>query len=120
MALGGGTVGFPADTYLCHSIRLTSFVALYLERGATIRAAPAGGSSSRLSRHTHWYGGERGEETQLFPMPGLILGRLPLYGRLNFVIGAGHQFAVTPKVTEVPVLTPIYNHAWLISARTPF
>ena len=80
----------------------------------------AGGSSSRLSRHTHWYGGERGEETQLFPMPGLILGRLPLYGRLNFVIGAGHQFAVTPKVTEVPVLTPIYNHAWLISARTPF
>ncbi len=69
---------------------------------------------------THWYGGERDGKTQMFLTPGLILGRFPLAGRLLFVVGAGYQFAVTPKLTETPVLTPIYNHAWLITARTPF
>ena len=69
---------------------------------------------------THWYGGLRGELTQVFLTPGLILGRFPLAGRFNFVVGAGYQFAVTPKLVETPVLTPIYNHAWLITARTPF
>ncbi len=39
---GGGTVLFPAGTYLCFSIRLKSNVALYLERGATILAAETG------------------------------------------------------------------------------
>jgi polygalacturonase len=36
---GGGTVRFPAGTYLCYSIRLKSNVALHLEPGATILAA---------------------------------------------------------------------------------
>jgi polygalacturonase len=35
---GGGTVFFPAGTYLCYSIHLKSNVALYLDRGATIMA----------------------------------------------------------------------------------
>ena len=69
---------------------------------------------------THWYGGERADKTQMFLTPGLILGRFPLAGRLLFVVGAGYQFAVTPKLTTEPLLTPIYNHAWLITARTPF
>lgn len=45
---GGGTVRFPAGTYLCYSIRLKSNVALYLEPGATILAAdvPAEGKTS--------------------------------------------------------------------------
>lgn len=38
-ALGGGTVLFPAGTWLCFSIRLKSHVALYLSHGATILAA---------------------------------------------------------------------------------
>jgi len=38
-AAGGGTVHFPAGTYLCYSIRLKSSVALYLDAGATILAA---------------------------------------------------------------------------------
>src|SRR5208282_2065095 len=43
----GGTVYFPAGSYLCHSIHLKSKIALYLDRGATIVAAdsPAPGSS---------------------------------------------------------------------------
>lgn len=37
---GGGTVSFPAGVYACHSIHLKSNVALYLNYGATISAAP--------------------------------------------------------------------------------
>ena len=36
---GGGTVHFPAGTYLCFSIRLKSNITLYLDQGATILAA---------------------------------------------------------------------------------
>jgi polygalacturonase len=35
---GGGTVYFPAGTYLCGSIQLLSRVRLYLERGAVLKA----------------------------------------------------------------------------------
>lgn len=38
-AMGGGTVHFPAGTYLCFSIRLKSNIALHLDAGATILAA---------------------------------------------------------------------------------
>ncbi len=38
-AAGGGTVHFPAGTYLCFSIHLKSNVGLYLDHGATILAA---------------------------------------------------------------------------------
>ncbi len=37
---GGGTVIFPAGVYACYSIHLKSNVALFLEQGATILAAP--------------------------------------------------------------------------------
>src|SRR5580658_11218738 len=45
-AASGGTVYFPAGSYLCHSIHLKSKIAVYLDRGATIVAAdsPAPGS----------------------------------------------------------------------------
>ncbi len=45
---GGGTVRFPPGTYACFSIRLKSFVTLYLEPGATILAAdpPEQGSAT--------------------------------------------------------------------------
>lgn len=45
-AAGGGTVRFPAGTYLCFSIHLKSNVALYLESGATILAAETGQGGS--------------------------------------------------------------------------
>ncbi len=41
---GGGTVYFPAGTYLCFSMRLQSNITIYLDNGATILAAdPADG-----------------------------------------------------------------------------
>jgi polygalacturonase len=39
VAVGGGTVFFPAGTYLCFTIRLRSNVDLYLSRGCTLQAA---------------------------------------------------------------------------------
>ena len=37
---GGGTVHFPAGTYLCGSLHLRSGVTLWLDSGATLRASP--------------------------------------------------------------------------------
>jgi polygalacturonase len=66
-AAGGDTVDFPAGTYACHSIRLQSLVALYLQPGATILATPAGGYDAAESNapwenyqdfgHNHWHNG---------------------------------------------------------------
>jgi polygalacturonase len=52
-AAGGGTVVFPAGTYLCFSIRLKSRVALYLGQGATILAA----DSPKPGESTGFHGG---------------------------------------------------------------
>ncbi|HSV15470.1 MAG TPA: glycosyl hydrolase family 28-related protein [Tepidisphaeraceae bacterium] len=68
---GGGTVHFPAGVYLCHSIHLKSNVALYLDQGSTLMAAPpAPKGSDALTYdvpepnpsdhyqdfgHTHWH-----------------------------------------------------------------
>ena len=49
-AAGGGTVSFPAGTYLCYSIHLKSNVALHLAPGSTILAAdPPSGLSPDLA-----------------------------------------------------------------------
>jgi len=68
-AAGGGTVRFPAGSYLCYTIHLKSKVALYLDEGATIVAAdpPAEGGSGGFDLaepnpwdkfqdygHSHW------------------------------------------------------------------
>ncbi len=93
-ASGGGTVCFPAGTYLCYSIRLKSNVALYLSRGATILAADApfdqGGTGYDPAEsnvpwenyqdygHNHWHNsliwGE-GLENISIEGPGLIWGK---------------------------------------------
>jgi polygalacturonase len=39
-ARGGGTVYVPPGTYACYTIHLKSMITLYLDRGATILAAP--------------------------------------------------------------------------------
>ena len=52
-AAGGGTVFFPAGTYLCFSIRLKSQVHLYLAQGSTILAA----DSPKPGEQTGYNGG---------------------------------------------------------------
>ncbi|MBV9444039.1 MAG: right-handed parallel beta-helix repeat-containing protein, partial [Acidobacteriaceae bacterium] len=52
-AAGGGTLVFPAGTYMCFTIRLKSEVDLYLSRGCKIQAA----DSPRRSETTGYQGG---------------------------------------------------------------
>jgi polygalacturonase len=81
-------VRFPAGVYVCHSIRLKNFVTLYIEPGATIVAAPAGGYDPAESNapfenyqdfgHNHWHNsliwGEGIHDVAILG-PGLICGR---------------------------------------------
>ena len=90
---GGGTVRFPAGTYLCYSIHLNSNIALYLSPGARIVAAdsPPSGSNSGYDPpepnawekyqdfgHSHWHNsliwGENIENVSILG-PGLIWGK---------------------------------------------
>ncbi len=93
-ASGGGTLCFPAGTYLCFSIRLKSNVALWLNQGVTIVAAdsPADGSGKGYDPaesnepwenyqdygHNHWHNsliwGEGLENISILG-PGLIWGK---------------------------------------------
>ena len=86
-AAGGGTVHVPAGAYVCHSIRLKSFVTLHLAAGATILAAPAGGYDAAEPNpferyqdfgHNHWHNSLIwGEDLRDIAIvgPGLICGR---------------------------------------------
>ncbi len=69
---------------------------------------------------TSYFTGQRGGEIQIFLTPGLMLGVFPIYDRVRAIIGGGYQFAVSPKLTETPVLTPAYDHAWIVSVRLLF
>ena len=92
---GGGTVFFPAGTYASYSIHLKSYVALYLDQGATILAAPTpldgtttGGYDAAEPQgawepyqdygHNHWHNSLIwGEDIHDFAIlgPGLIWGK---------------------------------------------
>ena len=98
-AAGGGTVLFPAGTYVCFSIHLKSYVHLYLDQGATIVAAesPKPGESTGYNGgtydaaepntawdayqdygHNHWHNSLLwGEDIHDFSItgPGLIYGK---------------------------------------------
>src|SRR5436190_659879 len=88
-AVGGGTVYLPAGTYASYSIHLKSHVALYLEHGATLLAAPptaergydaaeAGATNTFQDYgHSHWHNslvwGDRVEDVSVLG-PGRIDG----------------------------------------------
>ncbi len=115
-AAGGGTVLFPAGTYLCFSIHLKSYVHLYLDQGATILAAesPKPGESTGYNGgtydaaepntawdayqdygHNHWHNSLLwGEDIHDFSItgPGLIYGK-----GLSFGIGPGLASATTVR-----------------------
>ena len=69
---------------------------------------------------TYWTNGPRQGKNQLFVTPGVVLGRFPLAGRSKLIVGLGYQFAVSPHLTTVPVLTPTYQQSWVLTARTAF
>lgn len=87
---GGGTVYFPAGTYLSYSIRLESHIAIYLDQGATIMGAtpsgeigydapePALNDKFQDFGHSHWHNsliwGENLEDISILG-PGIIHGK---------------------------------------------
>jgi len=87
---GGGTVNFPAGTYLSFSIHLKSNITLFLEQGATLLAASPQGSSGydvpepgpnneyQDFGHSHWHNsliwGENLENISILG-PGTIYGK---------------------------------------------
>jgi len=87
---GGGTVYFPAGTYLSYSIRLQSHISLYLDQGAVILAASPQGEigydppetavndTFQDFGHSHWHNsliwGENLEDISILG-PGLIYGK---------------------------------------------
>lgn len=87
---GGGTVYFPAGTYLSYSIHLQSHISLYLDQGATILAAkpegdigydapePAINDTFQDFGHSHWHNsliwGENLEDISILGL-GVIHGK---------------------------------------------
>lgn len=61
---------------------------------------------------TFWTNGKNAGKKQVFLSPGLVVGRLHLWRRVGFAIGAGVQIAATSFHT--------YNHSRVISVRFPF
>ena len=61
---------------------------------------------------TFWTNGKNAGKKQVFLSPGLVVGRLHLWRRVGFAIGAGVQLAATTFHT--------YNHSWVTSVRFPF
>jgi polygalacturonase len=139
-AAGGGTVHFPAGAYLCFSIRLKSYVHLYLDQGATILAAdsPKPGESTGYNGgtydaaepktdwdayqdygHNHWHNSLLwGEEIHDFSItgPGLIWGK-----GLSFGAGPGRppQAEVRGFGPEPPAGAPDPNRPAPNPARRP-
>jgi hypothetical protein len=70
---------------------------------------------------TYWFDGERAKRNQLFITPGIVFGRFALGNGLKGIIGVGYQFGVDPQrpVLE-PALTPVYDHAVILTSRLAF
>jgi hypothetical protein len=64
------------------------------------------------ANYTYWPDGKHEGLNQLLLTPGIVVGRIPLAGRVGFTIGLGCQFAVTAHAT--------LNHDVILSSRIPF
>ena len=62
--------------------------------------------------YTWWPDGEHEGLNQLLLTPGLVIGRIPIAGRVGLTFGLGCQFAVTAHAT--------LNHNLILSGRIPF
>ena len=70
---------------------------------------------------TQWTSGERANRNQLLVGPGIMFGRFNIYKDLvKFNFGIAYQLAIVPAHAITDPLTPLYNHAWIVSARLTF
>jgi len=107
VSAGGGTVFFPAGSYLCYSIHLKSNVALYLDGGATILGGETGQGGSYDAAednpeagqyedfgHRHWHNALMwgvGLHDVSILGPGLIWGKGLTRGRGESKPGVGDK-----------------------------
>lgn len=70
--------------------------------------------------HTHWFDGARAGRDQLYLTAGVIFGRFEIAPKVNFIIGAGYQTSIGPKFILAPAITPLYDHAVLVTSRITF
>ncbi len=64
------------------------------------------------ANYTYWPNGKHSGLNQLFVTPGLVIGRIPIAGRVGLTFGAGCQVAVTDH--------PLYHRNIILTARLPF
>jgi hypothetical protein len=64
------------------------------------------------ANYTYWSDGKHEGLNQLFITPGLLIGRIPIVGRVGLTFGAGVQIAVTDH--------PLYHRNVILTARLPF
>lgn len=69
---------------------------------------------------TQWTSGERAARNQLLVGPGIMFGRFEIYKRVHLNFGIAYQDAIVPERKITDPLTPLYNHAWILSARLTF
>jgi hypothetical protein len=62
--------------------------------------------------YTWWSSGEHEGLNQFLITPGLVVGRLPIWGRVGATVGLGCQFAVTSGA--------LLDHNVILSMRIPF
>jgi hypothetical protein len=69
---------------------------------------------------TQWTCGEREGRNQLLVGPGIMFGRFTLYQTVKVNFGIAYQDAIVPDHHITSPLTPMYNHAFILSARLTF
>jgi hypothetical protein len=63
--------------------------------------------------YTYWPNGPNRGKNQVFLLPGVVLGSMPLYKRLTWTVGAGYQLAVSHA-------HPQYQNNWIFDFRINF
>ena len=63
--------------------------------------------------YTYWPNGPNRGKNQVFLLPGVVLGPIPLYRRLTWTVGVGYQFAVSHA-------HPQYENNWIFDFRINF
>ena len=65
------------------------------------------------TNYTYFPNGPHAGKSQLSITPNLIVGSIPIYGRLALNVGLGYQLAVSPRV-------PSFDRNWILSVRLNF
>ena len=63
--------------------------------------------------YTYYPNGPHAGKSQISITPNLIVGNIPIYGRLALNLGLGYELTVSPRV-------PTFDRSWILSLRLNF